>query len=371
MMASIRKRTTSTGQVRWDARVRVGDKVFTKTHRTKAIAETWARRQEDAYRLGELTDPDLERRTLAEYAEGWLLGRKLKPRTVDLYQDLLARRIYPELGDVELRHLTPDIVRRWWTRQPDQVYSAKAYRLLRSITETAHRDGILRRNPVDIPGAGHEHTAERIPPGPTQIAAVADAATDRVRPLILIAAWCGLRAGELLALERRHIDMLHRTIRVEQSADWTTGRRRIGDPKSFAGRRTVPMPEIVANDLDRHLRLYVGPTRTAPVAVGDRGGPLTASMLHKRWAQARTAAGPALTGVRFHDLRHAAGTMAAWTGATLREIQAHLGHSTPAAAHRYQHAAEDRRRILADGLDAIAADIIPIRSRDTRAMGDP
>lgn len=377
-MAHIAKRYTKAGSVRWDARVRIGSKVITKTHRTKALAEAWARRQEDSYRAGELVDPDLERRTVREYAKGWLLGRKLAPRTVELYEDLLERRIYPDLGDVELRSLTPEVVRQWWRRQPEQVYSAKAYRLLRAIAATAHRDGILRRNPVDIEGAGIEHSAERVPPTPKEITAAIAEARPRFRALVVVAAWCGLRSGEVLGLERQHVDLLHRLLHVEQAADWSGGKRRIVPPKSFAGRRVVALPQVAVDALEEHLTEWVGSDPTSPVAVGARGGPLTAPMLQKEWRRIRKKLG--LAGVRFHDLRHAAGTMAAWTGATTKELQAFLGHSSAAASLRYQHAAEDRRQALAAGLDAIAsgasaegddevaADVISIRTRDRRAM---
>ena len=98
-MASIKKRVTAGGEIRWDARVRVGKKVHTKTHRTKELATAWARRMEDAARSGEFTDPTMARQTLAEFAQAWVDTRKLSPRTREAYQDLLDRRILPTLGD--------------------------------------------------------------------------------------------------------------------------------------------------------------------------------------------------------------------------------------------------------------------------------
>ena len=62
-----------------------------------------------------------------------------------------------------------------------------------------------------------------------------------------------------------------------------------------------------------------------------------------------------LDGLRFHDLRHAAGTLAARTGATTKEIMARLGHASPRAAMVYQHATEDRDRLIAERLTEMAA----------------
>lgn len=57
--------------------------------------------------------------------------------------------------------------------------------------------------------------------------------------------------------------------------------------------------------------------------------------------------------LHLHDLRYAAGTLAAWTEATEGELMSRLDHANPAASRRYQHAARDRDRAIAIGLDTI------------------
>lgn len=61
--------------------------------------------------------------------------------------------------------------------------------------------------------------------------------------------------------------------------------------------------------------------------------------------------------VRLHDLRHLAGTLTAQAGATLQEIMDRLGHSTTAAALRYQHVAADRSQIIADRIGRSLSDV--------------
>jgi integrase len=58
--------------------------------------------------------------------------------------------------------------------------------------------------------------------------------------------------------------------------------------------------------------------------------------------------------LHFHDLRHSGAVLAALTGATLAELMSRLGHSTPAAAMRYQHAAQGRDQAIAEALSRIA-----------------
>ena len=68
--------------------------------------------------------------------------------------------------------------------------------------------------------------------------------------------------------------------------------------------------------------------------------------------KAREAAGR--PDLRFHDLRHTGAVLAARAGATIAELMARLGHTTPAAAMIYQHAAEDRDSEIARRLSEMA-----------------
>ncbi len=69
------------------------------------------------------------------------------------------------------------------------------------------------------------------------------------------------------------------------------------------------------------------------------------------WLEAVKAAG--LSEVRFHDLRHMGATIAAQTGATLKELMNRIGHSTEKAALNYQHAAKGRDQEIASALDKL------------------
>jgi hypothetical protein len=62
-----------------------------------------------------------------------------------------------------------------------------------------------------------------------------------------------------------------------------------------------------------------------------------------------------LAGLRFHDLRHTAATLAAAAGATTKELMERLGYATPAMALRYQHVLAERQALLAAALDRLAA----------------
>lgn len=135
-------------------------------------------------------------------------------------------------------------------------------------------------------------------------------------------------------------------------------------PKSAASRRTIVVPQNVIDPLRAHLDQYVGPEAEAHLFK------VNPKDLDEAWWSARASIGrPTL---RLHDLRHTGLTLVAATGATVAELMHRAGHSSPAAALRYQHATRDRDRVIADALAQLvaSAEVIPLAARDRRAIGD-
>jgi integrase len=148
--------------------------------------------------------------------------------------------------------------------------------------------------------------------------------------------------------------------------------RIVTGPKSEAGQRTVSLPRIVVEALEKHLANYGQPGEAGVLFTGPRGEPITRALLSKEWQAARTAA-DAPEGLRIHDLRHHAATLTArMPGITTKELMARIGHASPRAALIYQHATEQRDREIAAYLDdAISPnhdDRQPVRCRDLRAQ---
>jgi len=126
----------------------------------------------------------------------------------------------------------------------------------------------------------------------------------------------------------------------------------VGPPKSTAGRRTVTLPALVVPALAEHLERWAEPGPDGLVFPGPEGGFLRRSNFRRRvWLPATKAAG--LQGLRFHDLRHTAATLAVVAGATTMELMARMGHSTLAMAIRHQHVMEGRDAFIASALDRL------------------
>jgi integrase len=257
-MISVRQ--TQSGR-RYDVRLRdPAGRVYTRTFATKREAETFAAREKADRSRGAWVDPRRGTLTLTEWSERWLAQRpSLRVRTQELYQGLLNKHILPELGRVELAKLSPSQVRAWNAKLqgpcgPGASTAAKAYRLLRAMMRTAVADEVVVRNPCQVERAGVERAVERPVATVAEVNALADAISPRFRALILVSAWCGLRRGELFALQRADFDPLHNTLRVERAMhQLQDGTLVVGPPKTEAGRRNIAIPPHIVPDLIAHL----------------------------------------------------------------------------------------------------------------------
>ncbi len=299
--------------------------------------------------------------TLEVYAIQWLDQRTgLSPRTREIYSDQLRLHILPlvddkvpALGKVPLAALTPELVRRWYRALADHrspSVAAKAYVRLRQILARAVDDDRIAKNPCRIERGGVEHHPERRFATVDQLLDLADAVPARYRAMVLTAGLAGLRQGELFALRRDDVDLDAGEIHVRRKRlRLASGIVIEDDPKSAAGRRTVALPEPLVDELGTHFERFVPEEDDAYVFTSSEGLPLERNNFRRRvWDPATEKSG--LDGLRFHDLRHSAGTLAARTGATTKELMARLGHASARAAMIYQHATEDRDRRIADAL---------------------
>jgi integrase len=352
-MAHIQKRSG-----KWQAAYRGPDnRERTKTFGRRVDAQKWLDTNSADLARGRWIDPQAGTVTVKGFADPWFKRRvDLAIRTAELYRYLLDRHILPSLGDVPLAALSPSLVAAWHANLAVEhnTTAAKAYRLLSQIMRAAVADRMVASNPCQVRGAGVEKAEERPTASIAEVSALADAMPEHLRVVVLLAAFCQLRRAELLGLRRRDIDLLHGTLSVAVTRTTTMAGEMIEKaPKSDAGRRTVAIPSNVVPVLMTHLDQFVGTKPDSPVVAGEKGGPLLPQVLATSWSKARKKVGR--TDLRLHDIRHSGLTWSAATGATVAELMRRGGHASPAAALRYQHATEDRDRVLADALAGLAA----------------
>ncbi|TFE43135.1 site-specific integrase [Streptomyces sp. ICN441] len=332
------------------------DRPAPHTFRTKREADDWLADKQSELRAGEWTDPDAAKVSFGAYAATWITERGISASTADLYRSLLRNHLGPTFDRVALGDITPAMVRAWRVARLDAGAGAssvaKSYALMRAVLMTAVEDRLIRRNPCRVKGASVAPTPERPTATVQEVYALAGAIQPRYRALVLLAAFTGLRWGELIGLRRRDLDLDAGTVRVRRNvAELHNGKRLIKEPKSTAGRRTVAIPEVIVTDLATHLAIYAEPGPDGRVFIGAKKATPRRNHFGKLWRTACDQAG--IKGLHFHDLRHTGNTLAAATGASTRELMTRMGHSSARAALIYQHATAERERLIGQAVSAV------------------
>ncbi|MFF5649128.1 tyrosine-type recombinase/integrase [Streptomyces collinus] len=325
------------------------------TFETTADADDWLAEKQTEIRRGEWRDPDAGAVSFRSYAEKWVEERELAPLTQDLYRYLLDKHLFA-FADLDLDEITAPRVREWRAERlrltGAKTITAKAYRLLKAIMETAVDDELITRNPCRIKGAGKEKAAERRIATVAQVDALANAVGMRWRLMVYLGAYGPLRPEELAGLRRRDVDLDHLRLRVRLAEpERMNGRRIQGDTKSEAGTRTVILPAFLRRELRWHLESYAEPGPDGLLFVGEKGAPFRRSTFGRKWRKAREIVGMP-EGFRFYDLRHTGHTLSTRSGATLKDTMVRAGQSSEKAALIYQHSDEERQEEVAAGLDA-------------------
>jgi integrase len=330
-----------------------------KVFGTRADAWAWLATQQTDLLRKTWRAPAASRRTVGDYAEDYLSRNDLRGSTRVLYAGLWRHHLAEPWADVPVDEVTPAAVRSWHIkagRTTGPTALAQSYRLLRAILNVAVTDEAIASNPCRLRGAG---TPKATRPSRALTAAEAlqlaeqlgkDRRTERYRALLLVLAFGGLRFGEATALRRSDV-LPGGRLRVERSVRRVGGRWVVGGPKTDAGHRTVTLPAAIAAVLEDHLEKHVSASPDALLFATSSGGYLARSNWNSTFRRAADAIG--LPAVRPHELRHTGATLAAATGATTKELMRRLGHSSPAAALLYQHAADDRDAEIARALDAM------------------
>jgi integrase len=293
-----------------------------------------------------------------EYAVTWVAERRLKPSTRALYTVMLAE--FKALDPYRLDQIDRERIKAWHRalKLPD-ARKAHVYSLCHAILNTAVDDELIPLNPCRIKGAGVVRRRSRTDiPRPDQVKALAEAMpTAKYRVMVLISAWCGLRFGETTELRRKDIALDEGgtpiAIKVRRAVVHVKGQAVIGEPKSEAGIRDVAIPPHIREDVKSYLESLPKNANRLLFAGTRSGAHMKPSSLYRPFYAAREEVG--LANLRWHDLRHFSATTAAMTGATIAELQARLGHSTMAAALRYQHAASGRDVEIAEAMSNVIA----------------
>lgn len=323
------------------------------TFDTKSDAEIWLTQVEADQLRGDWIDPAGGEVDFLSFATRWIEERGLAATTDELYRRLLRLHLAPTFGALALNEIGPARIRTWRAERSKATGAttvAKSYRLLKAVMQTAADDDLIKRNPCRIKGAGQEHAAERPTAEVEEVFGLADAIGPRWRLMVLLGAFASMRPEELAELRGKDVDQDRGSVWVIRAApELTTGERVIGDPKSRAGKREIILPEFLRLDVKRHLDWYAEKGPEGLVFVGERGAPLRRSTFGRKFRKARGQV-DLPDDFRFYDLRHTGNTLAADTGAKLKDLMVRAGQSTERAQLIYQHSKRRHQQRIAHAM---------------------
>jgi integrase len=327
-----------------------------KTFTRKIDAQAFIDGTGVALSTGAFVDPVRGRTTFEAWWERWWptqLGLRASTRARD--EGYARVHIHDRFDGVQLASIDRVLVETWIAEliakglAPATIH--KCVQILAKALRGAVESGMIATNPcarVSLPKIERDEMRFL---DPTQVAELTEAIDARYRAMVLLGAYGGLRLGEMLALDASRVDLLRRRVDVAVTLYEVRGQMTTNPPKTRAGRRSVPIPKVVADALGEHL----GGRAEGPVFTAPEGGPVRASLWRRRfWAPATTAAG--LAPLRPHDLRHTAVAMWIAAGASPKEIAVRAGHSSVVTVlDRYGHLLPGTEDRVTDALDRMAS----------------
>lgn len=312
--------------------------------------------------------------TFREVAMAWLeTSPGTAPKTRLGYASIVYSKLLPEFGTTRIDKIGPTDLKRFAATQQKVGKSpstVKSYlRVLGPIFEQAIDDEFVIRNPVNRVRIKAAPSSRSAIISASQVKLLASLITPHYAPLVLTAAFTGMRAGELAALRWKHLDLDKLSINVESSVSQLpmSGKRRglidlgTDDRTHYKGTK---------NSRSRSVRF---PSFLVPL-LGEPGGrdelvfrtPAGAAMSwtnfrRRTWqpavAQAHAADPTFPPTLRLHDLRHTCAAVLIKAGLNAKAIQVHLGHSAIAVTFDcYGHLFEDWHDDLPNVLDAVHRD---------------
>ncbi|MDG4809928.1 tyrosine-type recombinase/integrase [Micromonospora sp. WMMD1120] len=352
-MASVERdatRTKTPWVVRWrDEAGRQRKQGFAK----KIDADRHRAKVEHQLATGAYIDPKLGRTTLREYGEAWRAAAVHRENTASRTKSQLHCHVYPRLGDRPMAAIRNSELQAFVTSLDLAPSSVRpVWATVRAIFGAAIRDRAIGHDPclgVKLPELP---LAEVVPLLLDQVDALAAAVPDRYRGLIAADAGSGLRQGEIFGLEVPGIDFLRREITVSQQVQPTAGGGvKVCPPKNRYSHRTVPVGQVVVDELAAHLAEFPAEEVEVLDVTGKRpvrrmarfvftdaaGQPLLRSAFNADvWDPARRAAGvPEATQ---HDLRHFYASLLIRAGLGPKVVAKLLGHKDASMTLRvYAH----------------------------------
>ena len=301
---------------------------------------------------------DAEKLTVGDFLDRWLedvVKVRNKPRTYELYSQIVKKYIKPKLGGILLTALKPDHVQALVNsvkKAPRTIRNVRS--VLRRALNQAIRWRYIEYNAaalVEVPRAPKQEVK---PLTPEEARQLLDALKGhRLEALYTMALLLGLREGEVLGLLITNLDFEKGTVRIDGALQWNNGKLVRETVKTEASVRTLPLPPSLVPLLKAHLERQQAKFPKNPYVFASTVG--TPINRHNRYRQFKALLKKAnIRSIRFHDLRHSCATFLIASGVHPRTIMAILGHAQISTTMNiYGHVLDDTQTAAIEGLDEL------------------
>jgi integrase len=336
-----------------------------------AAAEAWRRERMGEVSTGTHVAASDARVTFGEFAESRIaVWRKHRDTTKAQVDSHMRNHVLPYFEDREVAKISHSDVEAWVAHRSEVLAPATlrvVFAWVRRIFAEAVQKQVIRVSPCD----GIE-----LPPVPdTEVEAIplelvealADAMPARWRATVLVAAWSGLRQGELLGLRRHRLDLLGQrggdgkrkppSIKVVEQLQTLVGGPRLVPPKTAKSKRSVPIPTVLVDALAAHLAAFPADPEGF-IFTTNAGAPVSRSRFGEVWRKAVEDAGLP-KGTHFHALRHTYATVLIENGESVTAVSKRLGHASPMETlQTYSHLFPDNEEQTVSRLDDAYAALV-------------
>jgi integrase len=171
-------------------------------------------------------------------------------------------------------------------------------------------------------------------------------------PIYVLAAYTGLRQGEVLAIHAEDVDLDAGVIHVRHQLTYIRGEGiKITEPKTESSRRPVTLPDSALQVLQEHLKACES---KGLIFTTRSGRPISARNVVRHFKSVIEREG--LPEIRFHDLRHTHATLLLAAGVHPKVVQERLGHSSIALTlDTYSHVIPSLQTEAADQFEELLA----------------
>jgi len=362
---TIRKRADG----RYEAMIRYGNgqrkSAYAKTQ--AAARELLEQMKRDVHDGITLSPSD---QTVREYLESWLatLPGTIEVATETTYQSYVRNHIAP-IAQVRLADLTAQHIQQLYSKELKAGLSSTSVNHLHSILHNAFKQavayGVMRVNVTELVKAPriqrpNWHTFNR-----EETARFIEAVqSNRFAAAFILAVTTGMRQGEILGLQWKHVNLATGIIRVQTALKFQEHRFQLLHPKSSSSRRTIILSEVAKSALERHehqqeqAKVVAGSAWDSAwnlVFANSIGRPMNASNLLGRDFKQILRANQ-LPMIRFHDLRHTCASLLLEAGVHIKIVSELLGHSSiTLTLNTYSHVIPGMHGRAAEAMDSLFA----------------